>query len=163
MRQGSSSRSRPVCDLSGSTLGGDKAVPGRSHRGHCLAHSNPGAQTVLPSSLPAPRSRTEEAELGPLAAPAHALCSETSWQTCTLLPLVYTGAWSEMSLSVSVFVLIPIYIPRGQTKPNVLNKQSTRRISRKGKCRECFSRGSECEQEAPPEKHTQLIETHLSR
>ena len=131
VRQGSSSRSRPVCDLSGSTLGGDKAVPGRSHRGHCLAHSNPGAQTVLPSSLPGPRSRTEEAELGPLAAPAHALCSETSWQTCTPLPLVYTGAWSETTLSVSVFVLIPIYIPRGQTKPNVLNKQSTRRISRK--------------------------------
>ena len=130
-RQGSSSRSSPVCDLSGSTLGVDKAVPGRSHRGHCLAHSNPGAQTVLPSSLPGPRSRTQEAEPGPLAAPAHALCSETSWQTCTLLPLVYTGAWSETTLSVSVFVLIPIYIPRGQTKPNVLNKQSTRRISRK--------------------------------
>ena len=130
-RQGSSSRSSPVCDLSGSTLGGDKAVPGRSYRGHCPVHSSPGAQTVLPGSLAGPWSGTQEAEPGPLAAPAHALCSETSWQTCTLLPLVYTGAWSETTLSVSVFVLIPIYIPRGQTKPNILNKQSTRRISRK--------------------------------
>ena len=38
-----------------------------------------------------------------------------------------------MSLSVCFFVvvvLIPIYIPRGQTKANILNKQSTGRISR---------------------------------
>lgn len=61
-RQGSSSRSSPVCDLSGSALGDDKAVPGRSHRGHCPAHSRPGAQTVLPSSLGEPWSRTQEAE-----------------------------------------------------------------------------------------------------
>lgn len=95
LRRGPSSRSSPMCDLSGSTLGDDKGVPGRSHRGQCPTHSRPGAQTVLPSSLEGPRSRTQKAEPRPPAAAAHALCSETSWQTCALLPLVCTGAWSK--------------------------------------------------------------------
>lgn len=100
-----------MCDLSGSTLGDDKGVPGRSHRGQCPTHSRPGAQTVLPSSLEGPRSRTQEAEPGPLASPAHDLYSETSWQTCALLPLVCTGAWREMSLSIwfVVFVILNLH------------------------------------------------------
>ena len=148
-RQGSSSRSSPVCDLSGLTLGNFKAVTGRSHRGHCPAHSSPGARLcfLVPWRGHSPGLRRQ------------------NWGHWQPRPMISAqrppGRPALFCLWFALGHGAKCHFPFGffrfcnsqSTCPGVRQKliyqisKALRGFQGKGKCRECFARGSECEQE----------------